>query len=179
MYNSMRFVSTGAALFALVGSAWAADPPAAPAPAPVESYTPTVAGEDEEVVPMTMLRRHIAQRLVEAQQTAALLTTFNEIDMSAVMNMRKEMQDSFTKRYNINHSDLILQTAQNNGGTFNRANMAKLFAKRSRPPGSVGTSIKSLLTRGLIERIAEGEYKLLRPSKNNGAAPVETEEAHG
>jgi len=63
--------------------------------------TLTVAGEDEEVVPMTMLRRHIAQRLVEAQQTAALLTTFNEIDMSAIMQLRKDHQDAFTKKYNI------------------------------------------------------------------------------
>jgi len=63
--------------------------------------TPSVAGEDEEIVPMTMLRRHIASRLVEAQQNAALLTTFNEIDMSAVMQMRKEHQDAFTKKYNI------------------------------------------------------------------------------
>lgn len=56
---------------------------------------------DEEVVPMTMLRRHIAQRLVEAQQTAALLTTFNEVDMSATMAMRKELQDAFVKKYGI------------------------------------------------------------------------------
>ncbi len=55
----------------------------------------------EEVVPMSLLRRHVAQRLVEAQQTAALLTTFNEIDMSAVMQMRKEHQDAFQKKYNI------------------------------------------------------------------------------
>ena len=59
------------------------------------------AGEGEEVVPMTMLRRHIAQRLVEAQQNAALLTTFNEVDMSAVMNMRKQFQDDFTKKHGI------------------------------------------------------------------------------
>lgn len=63
--------------------------------------TLAVAGEDEELVPMTMLRRHIAARLVEAQQTAALLTTFNEIDMSAIMQLRKEHQDAFTKKYNI------------------------------------------------------------------------------
>ncbi len=50
---------------------------------------------------MTMLRRHIAQRLVEAQQNAALLTTFNEVDMSAVMNMRKQFQDDFTKKHGI------------------------------------------------------------------------------
>lgn len=59
------------------------------------------AANGEEVVPMSLLRRHIAQRLVEAQQNAALLTTFNEVDMSAVMGMRKEHQDAFMARYNI------------------------------------------------------------------------------
>ena len=56
---------------------------------------------NEEVVPMNMLRRRIASRLVEAQQTAALLTTFNEIDMLAVMELRKENQELFTKKHGI------------------------------------------------------------------------------
>ena len=50
---------------------------------------------------MSLIRRRIAQRLVEAQQTAALLTTFNEIDMSAVIALRKEHGERFTKRYGI------------------------------------------------------------------------------
>jgi 2-oxoglutarate dehydrogenase E2 component (dihydrolipoamide succinyltransferase) len=50
---------------------------------------------------MTPLRRRIAERLVEAQATVALLTTFNEIDMSAVSALRKEHQESFQKRYGI------------------------------------------------------------------------------
>jgi len=53
----------------------------------------------EEVVPMSLLRRKIAERLVQAQHTAALLTTFNEIDMSAVMALRQELQEPFQKRY--------------------------------------------------------------------------------
>jgi 2-oxoglutarate dehydrogenase E2 component (dihydrolipoamide succinyltransferase) len=53
----------------------------------------------EEVVPMSLLRRKIAERLVQAQHTAALLTTFNEIDMSTVMALRQELQESFQKRY--------------------------------------------------------------------------------
>jgi 2-oxoglutarate dehydrogenase E2 component (dihydrolipoamide succinyltransferase) len=73
-----------------------------PAVAPTAAPAPQAAAPgEEEVVPMSLLRRHIAQRLVEAQQTAALLTTFNEIDMSAVMALRKEHQESFTKHYNI------------------------------------------------------------------------------
>jgi 2-oxoglutarate dehydrogenase E2 component (dihydrolipoamide succinyltransferase) len=55
----------------------------------------------EEVVPMTLMRRKIAERLVKAQQNAALLTTFNEIDMSAVMAVRRDLQEAFLKRYEI------------------------------------------------------------------------------
>jgi 2-oxoglutarate dehydrogenase E2 component (dihydrolipoamide succinyltransferase) len=55
----------------------------------------------EEVVPMTMLRRRIAQRLVESQHTTASLTTFNEIDMSAVIALRKERGDEFQKQYGV------------------------------------------------------------------------------
>jgi 2-oxoglutarate dehydrogenase E2 component (dihydrolipoamide succinyltransferase) len=54
---------------------------------------------DEEVVPMTTLRRRIAQNLVEAQSNAALLTTFNEIDMTAVMELRAAHKDAFEKRH--------------------------------------------------------------------------------
>jgi 2-oxoglutarate dehydrogenase E2 component (dihydrolipoamide succinyltransferase) len=70
-------------------------------PTPQTPKAPTPASSDEEVVPMTMLRRHIAQRLVEAQQNAALLTTFNEVNMSAVMELRKAYQDEFTKKHGI------------------------------------------------------------------------------
>jgi 2-oxoglutarate dehydrogenase E2 component (dihydrolipoamide succinyltransferase) len=56
---------------------------------------------EEEIVPMTPMRKRIAERLVQAQATAALLTTFNEIDMSAVNALRKEHQESFQKRYGI------------------------------------------------------------------------------
>jgi 2-oxoglutarate dehydrogenase E2 component (dihydrolipoamide succinyltransferase) len=64
---------------------------------------PSLAGGDreEEIVPMTPMRRRIAERLLEAQQTAALLTTFNECDMSAVMALRKEYQPLFQEKYGI------------------------------------------------------------------------------
>lgn len=58
-------------------------------------------GREEESVPMSPLRRAVAQRLVEAQQTAALLTTFNEIDMSEVKALRKEYGDAFEKKYGV------------------------------------------------------------------------------
>jgi 2-oxoglutarate dehydrogenase E2 component (dihydrolipoamide succinyltransferase) len=54
----------------------------------------------ERRVPMTRLRASIARRLVEAQQTAAMLTTFNEVDMSAVMALRKQYQEAFQARHN-------------------------------------------------------------------------------
>jgi 2-oxoglutarate dehydrogenase E2 component (dihydrolipoamide succinyltransferase) len=56
---------------------------------------------EEEIVPMTMLRRTVARHLVEARQTMAMLTTFNEVDMSAVQTLRKEHQEAFEKRYQV------------------------------------------------------------------------------
>ncbi len=58
-------------------------------------------GREEEVVAMSLLRRKIAERLVDAQQNTAMLTTFNEIDMSAVMRLREENQDRFQEKYGI------------------------------------------------------------------------------
>jgi len=50
---------------------------------------------------MTRLRRTVAERLVQVQQTAALLTTFNEVDMSAVMSLRKEFGEAFLQKHNV------------------------------------------------------------------------------
>jgi 2-oxoglutarate dehydrogenase E2 component (dihydrolipoamide succinyltransferase) len=82
--------------------------PAAPAIARAPEAPPAVRAPEapagpraEEIVPMTPLRRTIARRLVEAQQAAALLTTFNEIDMTEVLALRKKHQDAFTERYGI------------------------------------------------------------------------------
>ncbi len=84
-------------------------PPEQPAPpavrAPREPATPPPrpggAAREEQVVRMTLLRRTVARRLVEAQHTAALLTTFNEADMSAVLALRKQYQESFQGRYGV------------------------------------------------------------------------------
>jgi 2-oxoglutarate dehydrogenase E2 component (dihydrolipoamide succinyltransferase) len=70
--------------------------PAAPAPKPQPAGS-----REEEVVPMTMLRRTAAHRLVEARNTMAMLTTFNEVDMSAVQGLRKEYQEAFEKKYQV------------------------------------------------------------------------------
>jgi 2-oxoglutarate dehydrogenase E2 component (dihydrolipoamide succinyltransferase) len=58
-------------------------------------------GEREERVPMTRLRRTIALRLKAAQNTAAMLTTFNEVDMGAIMALRNEYKESFEKRHGV------------------------------------------------------------------------------
>ncbi|HEY7580793.1 MAG TPA: 2-oxoglutarate dehydrogenase complex dihydrolipoyllysine-residue succinyltransferase [Acetobacteraceae bacterium] len=71
----------------------------APAPAPPVAKPPREADAREERVRMTRLRRTIAARLKEAQNTAAMLTTFNEVDMSAVMALRNEYRDAFEKKY--------------------------------------------------------------------------------
>ena len=60
-----------------------------------------VADAAERVVPMSSLRRRIAQRLVEAQHTAAILTTFNEVDMSAVMALRARFQEGFVAKHGV------------------------------------------------------------------------------
>jgi 2-oxoglutarate dehydrogenase E2 component (dihydrolipoamide succinyltransferase) len=72
----------------------------------VMRYTPqakpaVIADKHEEIVPMSPFRKKIAERLVQSQQTAALLTTFNEIDMTAAMALRKEYQESFLEKYGI------------------------------------------------------------------------------
>jgi len=56
---------------------------------------------NEQRVPMTRLRARIAERLVEAQQTAAMLTTFNEVDLTEVMELRKRYRESFEKKHNV------------------------------------------------------------------------------
>jgi len=70
--------------------------PAAPAPA---AKPPRAPEAGEERVKMTRLRRTIAARLKEAQNTAAMLTTFNEVDMSAAMGLRKDYREAFEKKY--------------------------------------------------------------------------------
>ena len=70
-------------------------------PAPVAPEEETDTGERvERRVPMTRLRASIAARLVEAQQTAAMLTTFNEVDMGPIMTMRRRYGDEFRERHN-------------------------------------------------------------------------------
>ena len=73
----------------------AAAPPAKPEPA----AHPVSGSRDEEAVPMTPMRRRIAERLVEAQRMGALLTTFNEVDMGEVIALREEHKAAFQERH--------------------------------------------------------------------------------
>ncbi len=80
----------------------AANKPAASSPAAAAPEVNLVAGErPEKRVPMTRLRASIAKRLVNAQQSAAMLTTFNEVDMKPLMDLRKQYKDGFEKRHGV------------------------------------------------------------------------------
>lgn len=92
-------ITKGDALKALEGTA---SPVATKAPAPASAPAgPRDQSDREERVPMTRLRRTIATRLKEAQNTAAMLTTFNEVDMTAVMALRSEYKDLFEKKHGV------------------------------------------------------------------------------
>jgi 2-oxoglutarate dehydrogenase E2 component (dihydrolipoamide succinyltransferase) len=76
--------------------------PAAPAAAPAPVAAPAAAGDRrEERVRMTRLRQTVAKRLKDAQNTAAMLTTFNDVDMSAVMDARARYKDGFEKKHGV------------------------------------------------------------------------------
>ena len=74
----------------------AAEPVAEPA-----YVVPQVSGREEKRVPMTRLRKRIAERLLEAKNTTAMLTTFNEVNMQPMMQIRSRYQDQFEKRHGI------------------------------------------------------------------------------
>ena len=76
-------------------------PAAAPQPSAAPPAPPRADNEREQRVRMTRLRQRIAERLKEAQNTAAMLTTFNEADMSAAMALRKEYRDIFEKKHGV------------------------------------------------------------------------------
>ena len=96
-------VTKGDVLAVIEGGRAAAPAPAAavapqPKPAPAG---PRPQAEREERVRMTRLRKRVAERLKEAQNTAAMLTTFNEVDMSAVMEARATYRDTFEKKHGV------------------------------------------------------------------------------
>jgi 2-oxoglutarate dehydrogenase E2 component (dihydrolipoamide succinyltransferase) len=102
-------VTKGDVLGAVAAGATAKAPAAAPAPAAKPALqqvsAPTGASDlgdrPEQRVPMSRLRARIAERLLQSQSTNAILTTFNEVNMAPVMEMRKKFQDTFTKEHGV------------------------------------------------------------------------------
>ncbi|MCX7313193.1 MAG: 2-oxoglutarate dehydrogenase complex dihydrolipoyllysine-residue succinyltransferase [Alphaproteobacteria bacterium] len=88
-------------MLAAIERAASSPAPAAQTSAQVRAPSPADDASREERVKMTRLRQTIARRLKEAQNTAAMLTTFNEVDMSAVMHMRNQYKDQFEKRHGV------------------------------------------------------------------------------
>lgn len=76
-------------------------PAAAKAPAEPRQSSGDIKGREERRVPMTRLRAKIAERLLDAQATAAILTTFNEVDLTEVSRLRKSYQERFQKAHNV------------------------------------------------------------------------------
>jgi 2-oxoglutarate dehydrogenase E2 component (dihydrolipoamide succinyltransferase) len=70
-------------------------------PAPPVNLDELLSGRPEQRVPMSRLRQRVAERLVQAQSTAAILTTFNEVNMAPVIDMRKKYQERFEKEYGV------------------------------------------------------------------------------
>ncbi|MGH7853641.1 MAG: 2-oxoglutarate dehydrogenase complex dihydrolipoyllysine-residue succinyltransferase [Candidatus Binatia bacterium] len=77
------------------------DETASPSVGPLSAGPSPAPDRRDDIVPMSLLRRRIAERLVAAQQNAALLTTFNEIDMSAVSDLRKSLGEAFKEKHRI------------------------------------------------------------------------------
>lgn len=110
-------LTKGDVLTATPGGATTSTASSAPAPAAAKAPAPTKPAPeplfpggsgraskqgDKKLVPMTTIRKRIAERLVEAKNTTAMLTTFNEIDMSKAMELRQKYKDKFKEKYGVN-----------------------------------------------------------------------------
>ncbi|HBR1131349.1 2-oxoglutarate dehydrogenase complex dihydrolipoyllysine-residue succinyltransferase [Klebsiella quasipneumoniae] len=73
----------------------------APASAPAAAPAPQLGNRSEKRVPMTRLRKRVAERLLEAKNSTAMLTTFNEVNMKPIMDLRKQYGEAFEKRHGI------------------------------------------------------------------------------
>jgi len=95
-------LATVAAPKAVAAPVVVAAPPAVAKPLPaVAAPAPRLGDRPEQRVPMSRLRARIAERLVQSQSTNAILTTFNEVNMAPIMDMRKKFQDKFEKEHGI------------------------------------------------------------------------------
>jgi len=95
-------VTKGDALSAVEAKAAPASAPAAKAPpAPVSAPPAALGSRPEQRVPMSRLRQRVAERLVQSQSTAAILTTFNEVNMQPVIDLRNKYKDRFEKEHGV------------------------------------------------------------------------------
>jgi 2-oxoglutarate dehydrogenase E2 component (dihydrolipoamide succinyltransferase) len=94
-------ISKGDVIQHMAGKEAAPAKPAAAKPAPAVKLPSPAGARSEQRVPMTRLRARIAERLVQAQSTAAMLTTFNEVDLTAVNELRTRYKDKFEKKHGV------------------------------------------------------------------------------
>jgi 2-oxoglutarate dehydrogenase E2 component (dihydrolipoamide succinyltransferase) len=131
---------------------------------------PVMAGEREERrVPMTRLRKRVAERLVEAQSTAAMLTTFNEVNMKPVMDMRKNYQAQFEKAHGVKlgFMSFFVRAAVEALKRFPVVN-ASIDADDIVYHGYYDIGIAVSSDRGLV-------VPIIRDANNKGFAEIETE----
>ena len=100
-YLDARVTTASAPLAAPAPVAAPAPRPTPPAPKPVVPSGPRLRADREERVRMTRLRQRVAERLKEAQNTAAMLTTFNEVDMTNLLALRNQYKDVFEKKHGV------------------------------------------------------------------------------
>ena len=97
----LQAVAGGAAKAAVAPAVPAARQPAAPLAPVAAPVAPSLGDRPEQRVPMTRLRARVAERLLQSQSTNAILTTFNEVNMAPVMEMRKKFQEKFEKEHGV------------------------------------------------------------------------------
>ena len=167
---------------------------AAPAPAkktaPVAPEVTVVAGErNVRTERMSRLRRTISERLVEAQQTAAILTTFNEVDMSGIMDIRKKYKDAFKEKHQVNLGfmsffakatamaleEFPIMNAQVDGNSVVYHDFVDLGIAVSTPKGLVVPVVKNLETMNfkqveakILELALKGRDSNLTPDEMTG-----------
>ena len=135
-----------------------APPPAAAAPAPSALVAPArqTGGRVERREPMSRLRQRVAERLVQAQQSAAILTTFNEMNMQPVMALRSRYKDAFEKEHGV------------------RLGFMSFFAKASVIALKKFPAVNAYIegTRGGVSRLLRHRYRGRLAARVGGADPA-------
>lgn len=161
--------------------------PAAKAAAPAQNTRPAAPAGSRNVRPekMTRLRKTIASKLVEAKNTTAMLTTFNEVDMYELMNMRKKYKDAFTKKHGVGLGFMSLFTkavtvalkdwpavnAQINGDEIVYHDYADIGIAVSTPKGLVVPVVRNAESLSLAE--IEKEILALATKARDGKITIE------